>query len=68
MNEYLITQKEHKITQVVRVVDVVFIAPLLFYAGYKLGLNSWLGRILIIIGLATAIFNAVNFIDNIQEK
>ena len=49
-------------TQIIRIVDVVFIAPVLIYAGAQRGFPAWLRIVLMGIGLATAIYNGSNYI------
>jgi small basic protein len=54
--------------QVIRVFDVLVIAPILIYAGYKLGAKSWLGIALIIIGAGTAVYNGMNLVRSKMNR
>lgn len=58
-------------SQYVRIIDVVFIAPVLIYAGTFKQLPTWVRVSLIGIGIATAFYNGKNFIENrsnLQKK
>ena len=50
--------------QSVRLADVFLIGPIVIYAGFKIGLKSWLGMALILIGLGTIVYNGVNYLKN----
>lgn len=49
-------------TQNIRLVDVFLIAPLLIYAGTKKDLATWLRIALIGIGIATLLYNGINYL------
>lgn len=56
------TENEKKylnLVQVVRVLDVVFIGPIMIYSGTKI--KGAAGNIMIFLGVATIIFNGYNF-------
>ena len=52
--------------QYVRIADVVIIAPILIYAGFKIGIETPLGILLVLIGIGTLFYNGYNFYDNIK--
>tara|TARA_Y100001938_G_scaffold127128_1_gene179703 strand:- start:317 stop:544 length:228 start_codon:yes stop_codon:yes gene_type:complete len=51
-------------SQRVRVIDVFLIAPILIYAGNQKTLPKWLRYSLYGIGVATAYYNAKNYLKN----
>jgi hypothetical protein len=48
-------------TQTIRIVDVIFIGPLMVYASAYL--SGWQKQALLISGLATMAYNAANFLE-----
>ena len=54
--------KEVEKSQLVRVIDVLFIGPVIIYAATQIK-NNWLKIILLIIGIGTIIYNAKNYIE-----
>lgn len=59
------TKNELYLTQVVRVVDVVFLGPLMIKAANNTELSNFQSKALKISGVLTIIFNGVNFLRNI---
>jgi hypothetical protein len=62
----LISAKEREITQYIRLADVFVIAPILVYTGakYYKQLPNYLAIALIVIGVATFIYNGNNYLRN----
>lgn len=60
--------KKDNTTQIIRIADVVVIAPILLIAGTQKGLPAWLRVSLMGIALATAIYNGSNYIRIEMEK
>jgi hypothetical protein len=62
------TIKEYRKGQIIRIIDVVAIAPVLIYAGVKKsGLPDWVRYSLVVFGAATAYYNAKNFYINYKN-
>lgn len=54
---------EHGKTQIIRVADVLFIGPLMTYVAVKAkNTPTWARAALALCGVATVIFNGINFI------
>ena len=69
INEIIDEETQETVTEVsksqmVRLADVFFIAPVLIYAGTFKTLPTWLRVSLIGLGAATAIYNGKNFLAN----
>jgi|LakMenE01Jun11ns_1017448.scaffolds.fasta_scaffold9957224_4 hypothetical protein len=60
----LINDSDEKKTQMVRLVDVFFIGPLLIYASTFKALPSYLRVALLLIGIATIVYNGNNYLKN----
>jgi hypothetical protein len=63
----LISQKELEQTQYIRLADVFVIAPILVYTGVKYYdvMPKHLAIALIVIGVATAVYNGNNYLKNL---
>ena len=55
--EKLVSRRELESSQIARAVDIFFIGPLLIYVGLMGKVNKTLSTILIIIAVATIIYN-----------
>jgi hypothetical protein len=63
------TVEEYQKSQNIRIVDVVFIAPVCVYAGLKATqLPNWIRISLVGIGLATFYYNGKNYLINKQYE
>jgi len=51
-------------SQFVRLADVFVLAPIMIYAGTFKSLPTWVRYSLYAMGVATAVYNAKNFIEN----
>ena len=60
----LINDSDEKKTQMVRLVDVFLIGPLLIYASTFKALPSYLRVSLLLIGIATIVYNGNNYLKN----
>ena len=49
--------------QTVRVIDIAVIFPILLYAAFKVGLGKPLGIAVLIIAVATLVYNGANLIQ-----
>lgn len=58
------TIEEYQKSQKIRLIDVFVIAPICIYAGTRKELPTWLRVSLIVIGVATAHYNAKNYMIN----
>jgi hypothetical protein len=54
--------------QLVRVIDVVWIGPLMLYAGRKGSFSPFVKNSLIVFGVLTVIYNAYNFYAQRQKQ
>lgn len=62
------TIEEYEKSQIIRLVDVFFIAPVLMYTAYKAkDLPKSLRMIVLIIGLGTLLYNGKNYLKNRQN-
>lgn len=52
-------KKYLNLVQVIRILDVVFIGPLMIYSGTKI--KGLAGNVMIFLGISTIIFNGYNF-------
>jgi len=50
--------------QPVRILDVVFVAPIIFYAGVKGNFSPFIKYSLIAIGVGTFMYNGINYLKN----
>lgn len=50
--------------QPVRILDVVFVAPIILYAGFKGNFNPFVKYSLIAIGVGTLFYNGINYFKN----
>ena len=50
--------------QPVRILDVVFVAPIIFYAGVKGNFSPFIKYSLIAIGVGTFVYNGINYLKN----
>ena len=50
--------------QKIRLMDVFLFGPLIIYGGFKLGIRSWLGIALVIIGIGTIVYNGNEYLKN----
>lgn len=50
--------------QPVRILDVVFVAPVILYAGVKGNFNPFIKYSLIAIGVGTFVYNGINYLKN----
>ena len=50
--------------QPVRILDVVFVAPVILYAGVKGNFSPFIKYSLIAIGVGTFVYNGINYIKN----
>lgn len=58
-----------KITQTIRIVDVVILAPFMIYAGARpSNLPTWIKWGLIGTGISTFVYNGYNYFKNIKPK
>jgi hypothetical protein len=66
-NIRLMSRRELEQTQYIRLADVFVIAPILVYTGVKYYdvLPKYLAIALIIIGVATAVYNGNNYLKNL---
>lgn len=55
--------KEFEKSQIIRLADIFFIGPLIIYGGFKSG-KEWLKWALILIGIATILYNGNNYLKN----
>lgn len=63
------TIKEYEKSQIIRLVDVFFIAPVLMYSAYKSkDLPDSIRMIVSIIGLGTLVYNGNNYLKNIRAN
>lgn len=58
------TIEEVSKSQNIRIIDVFVIAPIIIYAGTFKALPIWVRLSLIGIGVAAAVYNAKNFLEN----
>lgn len=58
------TVEEVSKSQNIRLVDVFILAPIMIYAGTFKALPMWVRVSLIGMGVATAVYNAKNFLEN----
>lgn len=68
----LITNKKrtinvHQKSQTIRLIDVFFIGPAMIYAGTFKTLPTWLRVTMVVTGACTIIYNANNYIKNIEQ-
>ena len=68
-NEIVNEETQETVTEVsksqyVRIIDVLFIGPVMIYAGTNKSLPGWVRVSLIGFGAATVIYNAKNFLEN----
>ena len=74
MHELIVQESEYTIkevekSQLIRLVDVFFIAPALIYASYKANnLSDILRIIVLVIGVATLFYNGRNYLKNQKKK
>jgi hypothetical protein len=52
--------------QPVRFLDVVFVAPVILYAGVKGNFNPFIKYSLIAIGVGTFVYNGINYVKNLN--
>ena len=50
--------------QPIRILDVVFVAPIIFYAGVKGNFSPFIKYSLIAIGVGTFVYNGINYLKN----
>lgn len=50
--------------QPIRWLDVVFVAPLIIYAGVKGNFNPLVKASLVLVGVGTFVYNGVNYLKN----
>ena len=50
--------------QPVRILDVVFVAPVILYAGVKGNFSPFIKYSLIAIGVGTFVYNGINYLKN----
>ena len=62
------TVEEVQKSQVVRLIDVFFIAPFLVYASTKSKLSKLDKYVLLGLGVATLYYNGVNYLENKKTK
>lgn len=60
-------QSEIEKSQLVRLIDVFFIGPFLIYVAMKADLGKVTKFVLLIIGIATIIYNGSNYIQNMKQ-
>jgi hypothetical protein len=53
--------------QPVRILDVVFVAPIIIYAGVKGNFNPFVKYSLLAIGVGTFFYNGINYLKNLDE-
>jgi hypothetical protein len=54
--------------QPVRFLDMVYVAPIILYAGFKGNFSPFVKYSLIAIGIGTFVYNGVNYVKNIDEN
>jgi hypothetical protein len=54
--------------QPVRFLDVVFVAPVILYAGVKGNFNPFIKYSLIAIGVGTFVYNGINYVKNLNAN
>lgn len=54
--------------QPIRWLDVVFIGPLIIYAGVKGDFRPWIKTALVVTGVATIVYNGANYLENEKAK
>lgn len=54
--------------QPVRFLDVVFVAPVILYAGVKGNFNPFIKYSLIAIGVGTFVYNGINYVKNLDAN
>jgi hypothetical protein len=52
----------------VRILDVVFVAPIIIYAGVKGNFNPFVKYSLLLIGIGTFFYNGVNYVKNLENN
>jgi hypothetical protein len=53
--------------QPVRILDVIYVAPVIIYAGVKGNFNPFVKYSLIAIGVGTFFYNGINYLKNQNE-
>jgi hypothetical protein len=53
--------------QPVRILDVVYVAPIILYAGFKGNFNQFVKYSIIAIGIGTFVYNGVNYLKNLKQ-
>lgn len=61
------TVTEYQKSQLIRLIDVLLIGPVLIYSGFR-EQNVYLKAGLIIIGILTILYNAKNYIKNVNTN
>lgn len=53
--------------QPVRFLDVIYVGPVILYAGFKGNFNPFIKYSLILIGVGTIFYNGINYVKNLEN-